>query len=99
MIAKIPRCRTDGRSSFRDLVRYCLWLTWHSKGAVLHVGSQSLLNDTEDAYKEMEFLASLNTRCRVPAMHFILSWREMESPTFEQVDEAVGIALKELDFG
>ena len=97
MIAKIPRGRKDGKSSFRDLIRYCLGLTGHSKGAVLHIGSQNLLNDTEDAYKEMEFLASLNTRCRVPAMHFILSWREMESPTFEQVDEAVGIALKELD--
>jgi hypothetical protein len=30
-------------------------------------------------------------------MHIILSWREMELPTKEQIDEAVSIALKELD--
>ena len=97
MIAKLPKGRKDGVSSFRDLVRYCLGVTGHEQGTVLHVGSQNLLNDTEEAYKEMEDLASQNTRCKVPAMHFILSWRSEESPTNEQVDEAVGIALKELN--
>lgn len=97
MIAKLPKGRKDGRSSFRDLVRYCLGVTGHAEGSVLHVGSQNLLNDTEEVYKEMEDLASQNTRCRAPAMHFILSWREMESPSMKQVDEAVGIALSELN--
>jgi hypothetical protein len=30
-------------------------------------------------------------------MHIILSWREMELPTNEQIDEAVKITLRELD--
>lgn len=97
MIAKLPKVRRDGKSSFRDLVRYCLGITGHAEGSVLHVGSQNLLHDTEEAYKEMEEVASQNTRCKVPAMHFILSWREMESPSNEQVDEAVKIALRELE--
>ena len=97
MIAKLPKVRRDGKSSFRDLVRYCLGITGHAEGAVLYVGLQNLLHDTEEAYKEMEEVAAQNTRCKVPAMHFILSWREMESPSNEQVDEVVKIALKELD--
>ena len=51
MIAKLPKVRRDGKSSFRDLVRYCLGITGHVEGAVLHVGSQNLLHDTEEAYK------------------------------------------------
>ena len=45
----------------------------------------------------MEVLASENTRCRDPVFHFILSWRELERPTAAQADEAVKIALAELD--
>jgi hypothetical protein len=45
----------------------------------------------------MEALATDNTRCKDPVFHMILAWREMEIPTSGQVDEAVGIALKELD--
>ena len=47
--------------------------------------------------QEMEALTIENTRSKNPAMHFILSWREMEVPTSQQVDEAVQIALHELD--
>ena len=97
MIAKLPKVRRDGKSSFRDLVRYCLGITGHAEGAVLYVGLQNLLHCTEEAYKEMEEVASQNRRCKAPAMHFILSWREMESPSNEQVDEAVRIVLKELN--
>ena len=45
----------------------------------------------------MEGLSYENVRCKNPAFHFILSWRVEESPTNEQVDEAVNIALCELD--
>lgn len=96
MIAKIPPKRRDGGSSFRVLGDYVLGRTGHSAGAVLHVGMQNV-QSVETAAQEMEALAIENTRSRNPAMHFILSWREMEVPTVQQVDEAVQIALHELD--
>ena len=96
MIAKIPPTRRDRKSSFRDLTDYVRGVTGHAKGAVLYVGSQ-YLDSPETAAVEMEALAIENTRCKAPAFHFILSWREMEKPTTEQVDDAVKIALTELD--
>ena len=96
MIGKIPKGRRDRKSSFRDLINYCLGVTGHSQGAVLYTGKQKI-NDLKTAAVEMESLAMENVRCKSPAFHFILSWRSYESPTNEQVDEAVAIALKELD--
>ena len=96
MIGKIPKGRRDRKSSFRDLINYCLGVTGHSEGAVLYTGKQKI-NDLQTAAVEMESLAMENVRCKSPAFHFILSWRSEESPTNEQVDEAVSIALKELD--
>ena len=96
MIGKIPKGRRDRKSSFRDLINYCLGVTGHSQGAVLYTGKQKI-NDLKTAAIEMESLAMENVRCKSPAFHFILSWRSEESPTNEQVDEAVSIALKELD--
>ena len=96
MIAKIPPTRRDRKSSFRDLTDYVRGVTGHAKGSVLYVGTQ-YLDSPETAAVEMEALAIENERCKSPAFHFILSWREMESPTKEQVDEAVKIALTELD--
>ena len=97
MIGKIPPRRRDGKSSFKKLVNYCLGISGHSKGAVLHVGMKNLNSPPEKAYLEMEGLSYENARCKNPAFHFILSWRAEESPTNEQVDEAVNIALCELD--
>ena len=97
MIAKIPPRRRDGKSSFKNLMNYCLGLTGHSKGAVLHIGMKNLNSPPEKAYLEMEGLSYENARCKNPAFHFILSWRAEESPTNEHVDEAVNIALRELD--
>ena len=96
MIGKIPKGRRDRKSSFKDLINYCLGVTGHSEGAVLYTGKQKI-NDLQTAAVEMESLALENVRCKSPAFHFILSWRSEESPTNEQVDEAVSIALKELD--
>ena len=96
MIGKVPAKRRDNRSSFKALVDYCLGVTGHSAGSVLHVGTQNLESPSTAALN-MEVLASENRRCRDPVFHFILSWREMEVPTAKQVDEAVAIALKELD--
>ena len=97
MIAKLPSKRRDRRSSFKDLINYCLGVTGHAKNSVLHVGTRNLNSPPEKAYLEMEGLSYENVRCKNPVLHFILSWRAEESPTNEQVDEAVEIALKELD--
>ena len=97
MIAKLPAKRRDSKSSFNDLINYCLGVSGHAKNSVLHVGTANLNSPPEKAYLEMEGLSYENTRCKNPVLHFILSWRAEESPTNEQVDEAVGIALKELD--
>lgn len=97
MIAKLPPSRKDRKSSFKDLINYCLGITGHAKNSVLHVGTKNLNSPPEKAYLEMEGTASENVRCKNPVLHFILSWRSEESPTNEQVDEAVEIALKELD--
>ncbi|MDR1649180.1 MAG: relaxase/mobilization nuclease domain-containing protein [Synergistaceae bacterium] len=93
MIGKIPDKRRDGHSSFRDLVAYC---ASKDPSKVIHVGYQNVLSP-ETAALEMEALATDNKRCKDPVFHAILSWREMEIPTPEQADEAVRIALKELN--
>ena len=93
MIGKIPKPRHDSKSSFKALINYCLGVTGHSQGAVVHMGKQNI----NTAAVEMESLAFESVRCKTPAFHFILSWRPHESPTNEQVDEAVNIALKELN--
>ena len=95
MIAKVPPRRRDGRTSFKALTDYCLGVTGHGAGSVLHVGMQNL-SSPDTAFVEMEALATENVRCKDPAFHFILSWREMEVPTSSQTDEAVKIALNEL---
>ena len=96
MIGKIPKPRRDNKSSFKDLINYCLGVTGHSQGAVLYAVKQNI-NDFKTAAIEMESLAIESVRCKTPAFHFILSWRSNESPTNEQVDEAVNIALTELN--
>jgi hypothetical protein len=93
VIGKIPDKRRDGKSSFRDLVSYC---TSKDSANVVHFGFQNV-ECLETAANEMEGMAKINTRCKDPVFHVILAWREMEIPTTSQVDEAVGIALKELD--
>jgi hypothetical protein len=91
MIGIIGDARRDRKSSFADLLTYC-----EKDGRAEYTGTQNI-QFNEAAAEEMESLAFKNPRCKNPLMHIILSWREMELPTNDQVDEAVKIALKELD--
>jgi hypothetical protein len=91
MIGIIGDARRDGKSSFADLIAYC------EKDGRAEYGGMQNIHFKESVAEEMESLAFQNTRCKDPLMHIILSWREMELPSSEQVDEAVRIALKELD--
>ena len=97
MIAKIPSRRSGSKTNFKALINYCLGLTGHEKDSVIHVGMKNLNSPPEKAYLEMEGLSYENVRSKNPAFHFILSWRSDESPTNEQADEAVEIAIKELN--
>lgn len=97
MIAKIPSRRSGNKTNFKALINYCLGLTGHEKNSVIHVGMKNLNSQPEKAYLEMEGLSYENVRSKNPALHFILSWRSDESPTNGQADEAVEIAIKELN--
>jgi hypothetical protein len=55
------------------------------------------LISVESATTEMESLALQNKRVAYPVMHLLLSWRENENPTREQVREAVNITLDEMN--
>jgi len=46
---------------------------------------------------EMEAVAFQNKHCADPVMHLLLSWRENETPTPEQIIDAVKITLDELN--
>ena len=71
MIGKIPKPRRDSKSSFKALINYCLGVTGHSQGSVVHMGKQNI-NDFKTAAVEMESLAFESVRCKTPAFHFIL---------------------------
>ena len=92
MIGKIPDKRSDGKSSFKALIAYCVT---QDPVKAAHIGFQHVLSPTTAAI-EMEALATENRRCKDPVFHLILSWREMESPSKQQADEATRIALREL---
>src|SRR5439155_834755 len=63
----------------------------------LHIGTRGFLSATlPGQQKEMVALAMEAPRSKDPVAHYILSWREGEQPTPQQVDQAVDIALEEL---
>ena len=93
MIGVIGDERTHGKGSFKDLVDYCVS---NPPERVAYIGLQNLIS-AGSAALEMEAVATQNRRCQNPVYHIILSWREMEIPTNAQIDEAVQIALSELD--
>jgi hypothetical protein len=91
VIGLIGDARKDGKTSFGTLIKYCA-----KDERAAYTGMQNI-HFTESAAEEMESQAFENPRCKDPLMHINLSWREMELPTNEQIDEAVKIALAELD--
>lgn len=96
MIGKdVPNSK--GTSSFRALNTYILSNEESSKrkDKLAYANCVNLLG-LSTATVEMEILQHSNRRCKNPVMHTLLSWREEEQPTKEQVDEAVNITLKEL---
>ncbi len=72
-----------------------------SSGARLqHSGYRNLFSNTKHARRaEMMALANAATRSPNPVDHWLLSWREDETPTHKQVDETVGMFLDHLGLG
>lgn len=91
MIAKVPRKRLDGRSTFRSLIAYVL----DSASAV--ICGEAILS-AATAASEMNIVAGANTRCKDPVYHYILSWPEPERPSDDQAAEAVRATLEKLGF-
>lgn len=99
MIAKVPEKRNDGRSSFASLGRYLA-------GEKIDRETGEIVRSAEDihletnclsvrtASAEMRAVADQNARVKDPVYHCILSWREGEKPTNDQVREAAMAALK-----
>ena len=64
---------------------------------LLHAGYRNLISDTDQARKiEMMALANAAKRSPNPVDHWLISWREGEHPTPDQVDETVGMFLGHL---
>jgi hypothetical protein len=86
----------EHNSSFKGLNDYITGKTnMRPEEKIAFTGCLNLAS-VETATMEMESLAFQNKRCADPVMHLLLSWRENESPTIEQVADAVEIALDEL---
>jgi len=83
-------------ASIRDLVDYIR--EPHDQcptEKVLYAHARGFICDTHAAQREeMVALASEAVRSRNPVNHYILSWREGEQPSPEQVEEAVTIFLE-----
>ncbi|MFM0140459.1 TraI/MobA(P) family conjugative relaxase [Caballeronia grimmiae] len=63
----------------------------------VHQGSRGFLTESFEAQKaEMLALAQEAVRSRDPISHYVMSWKENEQPSPAQVEEAVGIFLKEM---
>jgi hypothetical protein len=63
----------------------------------VYQGSRGFLTESFEAQKaEMLALAQEAVRSRDPISHYVLSWKENERPSPAQVEEAVGIFLKEM---
>lgn len=66
----------------------------------VYYGARGFLTQTPTAQAaEMLALAEDAVRTRDPISHYVLSWREGERPTAEQVEEAVDILVDEMGLG
>ena len=62
----------------------------------VYAGARGFFATTEDGQlEEMTALAERAPRSRDPIVHYVLSWREGERPSREQVEEAVDVLARE----
>jgi hypothetical protein len=68
------------------------------KHKVMQLGGKNFISDRLIGQRlEMMALAGENPRSKNPLNHYVLSWREHERPTPDQIDRAVDILLSEME--
>ncbi len=93
MLAKVPKKRGDGRTSFRSLIEY---VTRADDGHAPDIATFTNCLSLDTAPAEMRAVANRSARVRDPVFHFVISWREGEQPDKAQVFEAGRAALDAL---
>jgi hypothetical protein len=93
MLAKVPKKRGDGRTSFRSLIEY---VTRADEGHAPDIETLTNCLSLETAHAEMLAVATRSVRVRDPVFHFVISWREGEQPDKAQAFEAGRAALDAL---
>jgi hypothetical protein len=69
----------------------------NSEEKCVYQGSRGFLTESFEAQKaEMLALAQEAVRSRDPINHYVMSWKENEQPSPAQVEEAIGVFLKEM---
>lgn len=86
MLAKVPVKRGDGKSSFGRLTDYV------TKNAAAIFYSQNVCSPLTAA-GEMASVALKNERVKDPVYHYVLSWREGESPSNQQALDSMVATL------
>jgi Relaxase/Mobilisation nuclease domain len=68
------------------------------KHKVMQIGGKNFISDRLVGQRlEMMALAGENPRSKNPLNHYVLSWREQERPTPEEIEAAVDILLAEME--
>ena len=100
MLAKVPKKRSDGRSSFASLLRYVSERETldPETGEIIPASAFCETNclSLKTAAAEMRAAAAMNGRVKDPVYHFVISWPEGESPNERQIFEAARAAIKTL---
>jgi len=99
IVKKVPSNKTKSKAaSIRDLADYIR--EPHDQNPdekVLYANGRGFLCDDHAAQREeMVALSAESVRSKNPVNHYILSWREGEQPSPEQVEEAVSIFMDQL---
>jgi hypothetical protein len=99
IVKKVPNSKTKSKAaSIRDLADYIR--APHDQNPdekVLYANGRGFLCDDHAAQREeMVAIAAESVRSKNPVNHYILSWREGEQPSPEQVEEAVSIFMEQL---
>lgn len=91
MIAKV--CNRDGQrhAGFSDIAAYI----GHESKAV-PVRTSRGIAASENAAREMEFVARFNERVLNPVYHYVLSWPGSDRVTNEQIFDAVERSLEKI---
>ena len=95
---KSAKSRAGQASRARSLIGYvCGEHNDERLDKVLFYGGHGFIGDSMQAWQEEMALLATEARIRsTPIDHWILSWRDNEVPTREQITEAIDVFLKEL---